>query len=169
MRIPIMILLAITGLAAESLKAVPMPPGTRASGSYVCEDGKGFEALIDGDEESLCIGSEGTASGQPLVITIRFARPVRGVRGLRTGPSDRFHNYVPQEIGIYGDTTGDQRADTLLVTTTRLGPGRENIQDHLFTQLPPALHGLELRITKYTQQAVKRAPALGELWLLGPR
>jgi len=158
------------GLPAESFKAVGMPPGTRIAGSYVCEDGKGFDKMIDGSEDTRAVGIGGSAaSGQPLIITLRFARPLRGIKGLRTGASDRFHNYYPQEMEIHGDATGDGTADTLLLRTTKLGPARENIHDQIFEVAPRSLHGLELRIVRYTQQELKRAPTMAELWLLGSR
>ncbi|MDA3960132.1 MAG: hypothetical protein PF961_05045, partial [Planctomycetota bacterium] len=70
-----------------------MPPGTTASGNYVCEDDKGFANLIDGNESTMCVGSEGTAKGT-LTIELRFHKPLPGILGIKTRPSAPHHNNV---------------------------------------------------------------------------
>ncbi|MDA3960653.1 MAG: hypothetical protein PF961_07670, partial [Planctomycetota bacterium] len=78
-------------------------------------------------------------------------------------------NYVPEKIEFWGDVDGKGKYTHKLGETANLGPDRQNIQIHEFESPAKAVKGIELRIVKYTKKGVNRAPAIGELWLVGRR
>ncbi len=154
-------------LAADKpeFTAAPPPSGTKISASFGTEKNGGPEVLLDGDEKTFMQAQANTANG-PASLFLRFPKPLTTLAGIRTGKSDPYHNYFPQQMRFYVDTNGDGAYDTYVGQTEKLGPADQSIGDHLFETKPAVAHGLEVRVTKQSKKGVGRAFTLNELGLL---
>ncbi len=136
-----------------------LPAGSTVSTAIACEDGKGAEALIDGDPTTQMNPKSGTAKeGQPASVFLRFPTSIAGLGGLTLGRSDPFGNYRWETMEFWADTTGTGVYDTQVGSATGGGEGRKR-----FSSILPAVYGLELRVTKQSLKGTMRAFILAEV------
>ncbi|MCC5844525.1 MAG: hypothetical protein JJU05_09760 [Verrucomicrobia bacterium] len=153
---------------ASGAEVLPWPEGTRVETSFKTQPGREAGNLIDGNRNTSMIGAEGSVATEttPTSIYFHFPEPVRGLGGVETGDSDPHHNYFPIEMEFWADSNGDGKFETKLGEVDGLGPADQSAGRHLFRSRLEQTHGLELRVTRQSARAVRRAFQLNHAALL---
>lgn len=159
------LILLYAGLCAADV--VGVPEGTSATASFACEEGKGPEVLIDGDENTLLMAASGTAKpGREVSVWLRFPRPLIGCAGIATGRAEPYHNYYAKHVEFWGDCDGNGSCETQLGTSAAFGPAQASEGVHRFAGRPARLFALEIRVVEQNIAGTRRAFSLSEVRLL---
>lgn len=144
------------------------PAGTKAVASFRTQDGNGADKLIDGDEQTVMMGAEGTVTDPtaPVWVDITFGKPVENLLGVVTGDSDKFANYYPKTADVLVDTTGNGTFDIVAVKGVKLGPAHQAAGQHRFAKPVAKAFALRFLVTEQNKAGVGRAFSLSSLALL---
>mgnify|MGYP000104590661 CR=1 FL=1 len=154
--------------AKFEMSLIRFPAGTKFESSFKTDNGKGADQLFDGDPDTWIAGAGGSYQDvlTATSVIIRFPKPENGIAAVRTGASDKFHNYYPMAMEFWADTTGDGKFDTKVGATTALGPDKKSEGVHKLTKGVNGIHAFEIRVTKQHTGGGGRAWTMNEIALL---
>lgn len=137
----------------------PVPEGATIRSTHPHDDEHPPEHLLDGNPQTFLQHRQGTAlDAKPPSLILTFPGPISRLAGVELGESDKFANYIWEEMQIFADTTGDGKHDTPVGTFKGPAPGEQR-----FTTQPEKVHGLELRVTKQKVGGATRSFFLNEI------
>lgn len=146
---------------------IALPQGTEIKANFTTDDGKGPDKLFDGNSGTWMVGGGGSYRADTAsVITLQFPAPIDRLGAIRTGKSDKFHNYYPVRMEFWADTKGNGEFDSKIGAAEALGPDTKSEGIHPLPQPVSGIHALQIRVPEQHTAGGGRVWTMDEISLL---
>ncbi len=147
---------------------IALPTGTEITADFATEKDSGPEKLFDGASGTWMVGAGGSypGPGKVTAITLRFPQPIENLGAIRTGKSDKFHNYYPMRMEFWADTKGNGEFDSKIGEAATLGPDTKSEGLHTLPTPVSQVYALQIRVPEQHTGGGGRVWTMDEIALL---